>query len=1049
MSRLRERKNNNVTGRMNKNRNTTQWAFFSLFFCICIIGISVASNVGANISSPTVAPPGDNTPAYINIGDDDQVKAGALRLGTSDDTGSFNYQLEVLGAGALMSEASVVNDLKISESTNTLYVDSLNNKVCVGPCVDESGTKLEVSGGAMSVYNSTDIGIFSESTGSEAVYGEGLSSSYGVQGFASGLSNYGIRAASTLGIALEGEKRYSATSASSVAGFSDTGFGLYGINNNPYGLWAGYFDGIVESNSDVTGAKYVPTQLQSSLIPFTSGQVSDRYDISDAVVKRFDGAYLWLAYDNILTKVRAADGFVALEEEVVSSPAIITDVLYDGVSIWVTADIQDEVVKVNPQSGEHECPAVLSITSPKSIAFDGMSYWITAEDGSGNGILVNVDDECAEISTTQLVDSDYALGKIIFNGKYLVILVTHTASVEDDGYIMNVNPSSQESVLWEGLVGSEPADIFFDNYYYWVSDLGDGTMSRFYMSSDKYCSILQDGDREPCPDDNYCSTAGLGACFAWPEPYGTFNMSIDHASDEPSSIQFDGTHIWVLNRWIDGASVTHDELVGMSAYDPTITKRTPLTDAGGENITPTGMVFDGTDLWLSSGDGLKRAFSGTGHGADNLEQTLQFQNLDVSGLTQQPGNINISGSGYFGSGYTTGGNLEAENNLWGEDAYAIFNESVIVWGAGGSGGTGGSGTIPADVGTMYVLLAASDGSFYAGVTTLAGGRVYRSPSAGSDWVNTGGPFDGTAIYSLMEGSDGRIYAGSGSGSQTGYVSVTDDQGASWDRVMDQTNGGLGVGTVYGLVERSNGDLLAGSYNFGGNGYISRLPNGLNTWEDMGFPLGLGGVTSLLQTNNGDLFAGTQGATDSYIYKSEDGGQTWIEKIIDPDIGGVHDLLQDNSNSNILYAAVNTAQYRGDVVYKSTDYGENWDIAGRLGAANPNNERPGAATAIIQVSNGTLYAATSDAAAQENIWESTDQAVSWTSMGNIPGGTVVNDIIDAGDGEIFAALPNGDVIGSGFGPLAGSESHDCLDGFFITNIEVDENNEVTLIECRKL
>jgi len=644
----------------------TKWAILSLFFCFLLLISIFSDNAKAVQTEPTAQPPEQNMPAYLTIGEENQVKRGALRLGTDDVASPFNYQLEVLGQGARATSVIADKNLKIRKSTgvacvddtlcgadeycsygycrqDTLYVDADNDKVCIGPCLDVEGSKLEVSGGGMLVSQGS---IYAASSDNQALYGQG--DSYGVQGVSSGSNNRGIWAYSALGTALQGVNNI--FSYSPVYGYSEKGYGIYGSNENVYGLWAGYFDGRVQSNQDVSGAKFSATQLQSSLVPFTVGQVLAEYDYTNAEMKYFDGTYLWFtrAGTGDLYKVRASDGFQIFKKDL-GNEGIITEIIFDGNYIWVTvAGNVDKVFKIDPYTGDSACE--IEVKNPQSIAFDSQYYWVTYN-FENRGRLAKINNLCQQVdvkpqvgaepaeTTIIISNEDNSIGKIIFNGSYLWTI----ASVENR--IFAINPSSGEAVGWDGVVGNNPSDIFFDNYFYWVANRGDGTVTKYYLMDYKVCSEDQSFG---CSYDSDCEAEGKGACFAWPQPFGSYQ-----AGDGPASLAYDGTYLWTSN--FDGQSLTR-----LLVADPSQSTEYSL------GFNPYEMLFDGTYLWVpSNGTKIKKLYTGTGMGSTDLSDTLalQFNNP----LIQQPGSININASGRIGESMTADGELEVSGNLWGEE----------------------------------------------------------------------------------------------------------------------------------------------------------------------------------------------------------------------------------------------------------------------------------------------------------------------------------------------------------------------------------------------
>ena len=607
----------------------------------------------AALNQPTDQPPENNTPSFLNIGESNQAKQGALRLGTDDVTSPFDYQLEVLGSGARLKHAIIENNFQSGQPTPTIFVDADNDRVCIGPCLNESGAVLEISGGTMEVTAGTgSTGIRAVSSDSEAVFGSG--DTYGVQGIAISQDSIGIRAVSTLGIAIEGIHTAVPPVASTVAGFSDTGIAIYGDNTDPSALWAGYFQGILESSSVVSGAKFLATQLPDSIVPYTSGQnvASYTYSSGGFQAKSFDGTHIYALDATKLYKIRAADGFQIFDVAVSGNPS---EALFDGSNIWVTAPGDDKVIKIDQYSGSTLC--TYSMPSPQGIAFDGQYYWVTA---SGDGTIHKIDNNCLPVgSSFPVTATANSLGKIIYSGSYLWAL----SSLENA--VISINPSNNEAVRWDGLVSSNPQDIFFDNYFYWVANKDVDTLTSFYLSSSKVCS---QSPTTSCESDADCSGFGFGACFAVPQQFANYSTG-----DAPSNIAFDGTYIWVGNE-------TSQNLSRYLAADPTQRKDFTL------GSSPLELLFDGTYLWVSTGTGLTSIYSGSGYGSTNLSDTLTLQNNST--LQSQSGSFVVTGSGSIGGDVLAEGDLVSTSNVWGP----VTGGDVI--GGGGTPLSSGTYTCP-------------------------------------------------------------------------------------------------------------------------------------------------------------------------------------------------------------------------------------------------------------------------------------------------------------------------------------------------------------------
>jgi photosystem II stability/assembly factor-like uncharacterized protein len=984
-------------GLINKNvKNFSKWAVFSLFFCTLLLCTTFAFRAKADFTEPEAAPPENNQYPYITIDGTDQAKTGALRLGTSDSSAPYNYQLEVRGEGAMISNSNIDNNLKVSETSDTLYVDAENSKVCVGSCLGVSQAKLEVSGQGMLINaGNYGTGLYATSSDSEAIYGQG--DKYGIQGLASGAVNYGILAVNTSGIAVEGVASSPAV-LSSVAGISDSGIGVYGRNSNPLGLWAGYFDGRLESNADIVGAKFLAKNLQNSLVPFTSGQIAGEYPYAGSQVKLFDGTHVWLVDNNKIYKIRSTDGFQIFSASVGANP---TDVMFDGNNIWVTvagAGVE-KIIKMNPYTGATVCSLGLdSGDDPRGIVFDGVYYWVIS---SGSGELVKLNSSCQEqdidindgagvkrISITSFGDS---LKKIIFNGSYLWITSSRERAV------INVNPSSGEAVRWDGLSLDNPQSIFYDNNYYWVLNSGNNTVTQINLSSNKTCS---ESPLDKCESDLDCT--GKGACFAWPQAVNTYDTSAN-----PSEIEFDGTYFWISNN---------TGLKRILAADSTV-----VTDFN-LGFAPSGLVFDGTYLWLNSATELVKIYSGSNYGITDFHDllTLQLNNP----LIQQTGHFATSGSAKIGDSssdkLTVTGNLKADNNVWGDetngDVFASTQYSN-TW-INTNGPEHLSGTY------VYAVLASRNGKVYAATST---GKIFYTENRGSSWVLVGNL---GSVKDLAEDSDGYLYAAAATAGE-GRVYKSIDAGATWNNT-GLLNGASGVDSV---MVGHDGTLYAGT---GNNGDVFKSTNGGLNWANTGNLNRSGedanGVHDLLEGSDHTLYAAA--SNTGSVFRSTDGGTNWTSS---PrlDTSSIIDSVAEAPDGTV-YAAARTGAGT-DLIYKTTDHGLNW-------SKTTSNISAAVILSMHIASNGTIFIGSSP---NGNIYYSEDGGISWAESADLPGAVEIYDIIEGTDGSLYAGTGDqGDVYRLDFDPLEAG-TYDCPAGHYLKNVFSNYLGQVTRLECRPL
>jgi len=154
-------------------------------------------------------------------------------------------------------------------------------------------------------------------------------------------------------------------------------------------------------------------------------------------------------------------------------------------------------------------------------------------------------------------------------------------------------------------------------------------------------------------------------------------------------------------------------------------------------------------------------------------------------------------------------------------------------------------------------MEASDGYIYAG--TRPNGYVFKTNDWGGTWTNTSALTGATDIFSLLEASDGYIYAASGIGN--GDVFRTNDGGGTWTSTAELTGATI-VG--YGIIEASDGYIYAGTYP---NGDVFRTNDRGDTWTNTPEVGGSTNVLCLLEASDDKIYAGTSPSGD--VYKTDD------------------------------------------------------------------------------------------------------------------------------------------------------------------------------------
>lgn len=255
---------------------------------------------------------------------------------------------------------------------------------------------------------------------------------------------------------------------------------------------------------------------------------------------------------------------------------------------------------------------------------------------------------------------------------------------------------------------------------------------------------------------------------------------------------------------------------------------------------------------------------------------------------------------------------------------------------------------------VYALLAAADGSLYAGTYYQAGslGKVFKSTDGGATWADTGAIAGANRVYCLLE-YGGAIYAGT---APNGDVFKSTDGGATWNNTGDLA----GATVVYSLLAASDG-LYAGTSL---NGDVFKSTDVGATWNNTGNLASATTVYSLLQAADGSLYAGTGPNGD--VFKSTDVGTTWVNTGNLASATIVEALCE--ASDGTLYAGTGT---NGDV-FKSTNGGTTW-----TNTANLPNQRY--VSSIIEATNGFIYVTTRPTGSFNGaVYFTNNAGVTWTN-----------------------------------------------------------------------
>jgi outer membrane lipoprotein-sorting protein len=255
----------------------------------------------------------------------------------------------------------------------------------------------------------------------------------------------------------------------------------------------------------------------------------------------FDGASIWVINggNNNVMKFRAKDGALLGTFPVGTSPR---GIVFDGANVWVTNLGSNNVTKLRASDGQNIGTFVVG-TAPMGIAFDGSNIWV-ANTGSSNVTRLRASDGM-NVGTTATVAVPTNLA---FDGT--LMWVTHNTTAHPVG-LTRIRASDG------GLQGQTASfaptwGIAFDGEFMWFSRLNDGFVSKFPV-------------------------VNVGPV-----------LSFDTGSS-PTAVVTDGTHIYV--------SCLGDGTVRKFRPDGTLLDLYPSMSA------PTGMAFDGANVWVTNSTG--------------------------------------------------------------------------------------------------------------------------------------------------------------------------------------------------------------------------------------------------------------------------------------------------------------------------------------------------------------------------------------------------------------------------------------------------------------
>ena len=203
---------------------------------------------------------------------------------------------------------------------------------------------------------------------------------------------------------------------------------------------------------------------------------------------------------------------------------------------------------------------------------------------------------------------------------------------------------------------------------------------------------------------------------------------------------------------------------------------------------------------------------------------------------------------------------------------------------------------------ISIFSKTNDNILYAG----GPGELYKSIDGGLNWINLFNNWSYTYINSVITYNDSLVLIGTGNYGQSNYVGIlrSFDQGSTWSKIAF-------IDTGIGILYEHNG--LTFATTFTGDIYCS-ADTGLG-WEKVYENTTGNGINSFAGDNNSKLIAGFLHGS---IARSSDNGISWTMITPNWTVLYVYDLLFVD---DFILAATDIG------IFKSTDFGENWDRLG--------------------------------------------------------------------------------------------------------------------------
>jgi photosystem II stability/assembly factor-like uncharacterized protein len=350
------------------------------------------------------------------------------------------------------------------------------------------------------------------------------------------------------------------------------------------------------------------------------------------------------------------------------------------------------------------------------------------------------------------------------------------------------------------------------------------------------------------------------------------------------------------------------------------------------------------------------------------------------------GKVIYFGGGHLGEGY---GDLDIWRSTW-QDPKSDGGRDFIPAVFNTCGWTLTGELEGAEV--VFSLLEASDGTIYAGVYPY--GRVFKTKNGGESWDTTATLEGATMVYCLIEAEDGSILAGT---FPEGAIFRTEDGGESWTKIKLPN-----ATEVRCFLKASDNTLYAGTAPYGD--VFKSVDNGL-TWTKTGELEDAQVIISLFESEDGTLFAGSFTIYKHGLYRSMDEGEHW-EHIGDfgDDVTTPYVSAMLQIGDTLLAGVLSKGHGAGKFLYRSIDGGLTWSNE-EINTPHPIFD----VWDLIAPGDGAIWVAIGTRKDSVPVFRSTDGGRHWTGVGKLPTAREAFSFLKSSDNYLYVGTaPNGDV-----------------------------------------